>query len=92
MAIVALLAPVLGVFGDFKGMRKKLFIAFMLVGVVSCVGLAVTPQLDFMTPGVAEKVGLAVLALYIPFHHRLCGRKPLLRQLFERRDQRGAHG
>lgn len=65
MAIVALLAPVLGVFGDFKGMRKKLFTAFMLVGVVSCVGLAVTPQLDFMTPGVAEKVGLAVLALYI---------------------------
>ena len=28
-------------------------------------GLAVTPQLDFMAPGVAEKVGMAVLALYI---------------------------
>ena len=65
MAIVALLAPVLGVFGDFRGMRKKLFAIFMLVGVVSCVGLAVTPQLDFMAPGVAEKVGMAVLALYI---------------------------
>ena len=65
MAIVALLAPVLGVFGDFKGMRKKLFTIFMLVGVVSCVGLAVTPQLDFMAPGMAEKVGMAVLALYI---------------------------
>ena len=62
MAIVALLAPVLGVFGDFRGMRKKLFAIFMLVG---CVGLAVTPQLDFMAPGVAEKVGMAVLALYI---------------------------
>ena len=65
MAIVALLAPVLGVFGYFKGMRKKLFTIFMLVGVVSCVGLAVTPQLDFMAPGMAEKVGMAVLALYI---------------------------
>ena len=28
VAIVALLAPVLGVFGDFKGMRKKLFTIF----------------------------------------------------------------
>lgn len=65
MAIVALLAPVLGVFGDFKGMRKKLFFVFMLVGVISCVALAVTPQLNFMAPGVAEKVGLAVLGLYI---------------------------
>lgn len=65
MAIVALLAPVLGVFGDFKGMRKKLFTIFMLVGVVSCALLAVTPMLDFVKPGVAELVGLAILSLYI---------------------------
>ena len=31
IAIVALLAPVLGVFGDFKCMRKKLFSIFMPV-------------------------------------------------------------
>lgn len=65
MAIVALAAPVLGVFGDFEGFRKKLFTIFMLVGVLSCAGLAVTPQLDFVTPGQAEKVGLAILVLYI---------------------------
>ena len=65
MAIVALLAPVLGVFGDFKGMRKKLFVGFMLVGVVSCALMAITPMMDFMEPGMAEKVGMAVLALYI---------------------------
>lgn len=65
MAIVALLAPVLGVFGDFKGMRKKLFVGFMLVGVVSCALMAATPMMDFMEPGMAEKVGMAVLALYI---------------------------
>ena len=35
MAIVALSAPFLGVFGDIRGMRKKLFTAFMLIGVVS---------------------------------------------------------
>ena len=55
----------LGVFGDFEGFRKKLFTVFMLVGVLSCAGLAVTPQLDFVTPGTAEKVGLAILVLYI---------------------------
>ena len=65
MAIVALAAPVLGVFGDFEGFRKKLFTVFMLVGVLSCAGLAITPQLDFVTPGQAEKVGLIILVLYI---------------------------
>ena len=65
MAIVALAAPVLGVFGDFEGFRKKLFTVFMLVGVLSCAGLAVTPQLDFVTPGTAETVGLIILVLYI---------------------------
>ena len=65
MAVVALLAPVLGAFGDFKGMRKKLFTGFMLVGVISCLFMAVTPQMDFLQPETAETVGLAVLALYI---------------------------
>lgn len=65
MAIVALAAPVLGVFGDFEGFRKKLFTVFMLVGVLSCAGLAITPQLDFVTPGTAETVGLVILVLYI---------------------------
>ena len=35
MAIVALSAPFLGVFGDIRSMRKKLFTAFLLLGVVS---------------------------------------------------------
>ena len=65
MAIVALLAPVLGVFGDFRGMRKKAVCHFYAGGRGELWGLAVTPQLDFMAPGVAEKVGMAVLALYI---------------------------
>ncbi len=65
MAIVALAAPILGVFGDFEGWRKKLFTVFLLVGVVSCAALAFTPMMDFITPGTAERVGLAVLALYI---------------------------
>lgn len=65
MAVVALAAPVLGVFGDFEGWRKKLFTVFLLVGVGSCLALAATPMMDFITPGTAERVGLLVLALYI---------------------------
>ena len=33
--ICAVLAPFLGTLGDFKGMKKKLFTAFMLLGVIS---------------------------------------------------------
>lgn len=38
--IVALLAPVLGALADYRGYKKKLFIAFMLTGVLACMGLA----------------------------------------------------
>ena len=66
MAIVALAAPFLGVFGDIRGMRKKLFTAFLLVGVVSVAGLAFTPLMDFTSStAVAGKVAMLVLVLYI---------------------------
>lgn len=40
--ICAVLAPFLGTLGDFKGMKKKLFTAFMLLGVLSTFLLAAT--------------------------------------------------
>ena len=49
MLIVALLAPVLGAFGDFRGYRKKLFFGFMLLGALSCAALAATPLMDLST-------------------------------------------
>ncbi len=42
--IVALLAPVLGSLADYKGYKKKLFVAFMLTGVLACMGLAWVDQ------------------------------------------------
>lgn len=65
MLIIALLAPILGAFGDFQGYRKKLFTVFMLVGVLACAGLAITPLTNFTTTEVAEKVGIAILILYV---------------------------
>ena len=40
--ICAVLAPFLGTLGDFRGMKKKLFTAFMLLGAVSTFLLALT--------------------------------------------------
>ena len=66
MAIVALSAPFLGVFGDIRGMRKKLFTAFMLIGVVSVAGLSFTPFMDFTaSPDAAGRGAAIVLVLYI---------------------------
>ena len=66
MAIVALSAPFLGVFGDIRGMRKKLFAAFLALGVVSVAGLAFTPGMDFTSStDAAGRVAAIVLVLYI---------------------------
>ena len=65
MLIIALMAPVAGVMGDFKGARKRLFTVFLVVGVLACAALAVTPMLPFETQAMAEKVGMTVLLLYI---------------------------
>ena len=40
--ICAVLAPFLGTLGDFKGMKKKLFTGFMVLGVISTFMLAMT--------------------------------------------------
>lgn len=65
MLICALLAPVIGALGDFKGMRKKMFFIFLALGVLACAGLAVTPMLGFADdPDTAECVGGAILVLY----------------------------
>ena len=66
MAIAALFAPLLGVFGDIRGMRKKLFTVFMLVGALACVGMAFTPGMDFTSStSAASRVAGLILALYI---------------------------
>lgn len=66
MAIVAIAAPFLGVFGDIRGMRKKLFTFFLLLGVVAVAGLSFTPLMDFTssTTAAGQVAGL-ILVLYI---------------------------
>ena len=66
MAIVALAAPFLGVFGDIRGMRKRLFALFMGVGVVAVALLSFTPLMDFTSStAAAGRVAGLILVLYI---------------------------
>lgn len=52
--IVALLAPILGTFADYKGMKKRMFLIFLTIGVVGGFLLSI--------PGLSWK---AVMAIYI---------------------------
>lgn len=65
MLVIAFLAPILGALSDFKGFRKKMLLSFMIVGVLSCAILAFIPLISLQNTQVAERVGLAVLVLYI---------------------------
>ena len=63
MLIIALLAPFLGVLGDFQHWKKRLFTGFVLLGVIACVAMAPTP---FMQETMnVETLGLIILILYI---------------------------
>lgn len=66
MAIVALAAPFLGVFGDIRGMRKRLFTGFMVLGVVAVALMSFTPLMDFTSStSAAGRVAGLILVLYI---------------------------
>lgn len=49
--IVALLAPFLGAIGDYKGMKKKLLTAFMMIGVVFTLMMAIFDNWQMMLVG-----------------------------------------
>ena len=64
--LFAIAAPFLGVFGDIRGMRKKLFTFFLLLGVVAVAGLSFTPLMDFTSStSAAGQVAGLILVLYI---------------------------
>ncbi len=58
--IVALLAPILGSIADYKGMKKKLFTLFMLLGVVFTASMALTGDWRLMLVGyIISKIGFS---------------------------------
>lgn len=62
---VAVLAPILGALGDFKGMKKKLFSLFLLVGLVFTITMALTDNWRMMLAGyVTSYIGYAGSLLF----------------------------
>ena len=62
---VALLAPILGAIGDFRGMKKRLFSAFLVIGVVFTATMAMTDLWQMMLVGyVFSYVGFAGSLLF----------------------------
>ncbi len=58
--VIALLAPFLGSIADYRGMKKKLFTAFMLLGVVSTASIALTGDWRVMLVGyIVSKIGFS---------------------------------
>lgn len=49
--LMALIAPVIGAIGDYKGMKKRLFIGFLLLGLVFTTLMALTDRLQLMLVG-----------------------------------------
>lgn len=49
--VVAILAPLLGAIADFKGMKKKLFVTFLIIGVVFTTFMAFTNNWILMLVG-----------------------------------------
>ena len=58
--IIAILAPILGSIADYRGMKKKLFTAFMLLGVTATALIALTNDWRFMLAAyVLSKIGFS---------------------------------
>jgi len=63
--IVAMLAPIVGAIADYKGMKKKLFVSFLLVGILGLLSMAVTNEwMAFLFLFVLARVGYSVCNIF----------------------------
>ncbi|MFI3284060.1 MAG: MFS transporter [Erysipelotrichaceae bacterium] len=60
VVIVAVSAPVMGAIADYKGMKKKLFMGFLLLGVTCCLLLGVTSSwVAYLALIIVARIGYA---------------------------------
>jgi UMF1 family MFS transporter len=63
--ILAVLSPILGAMADYRGMKKKLFAAFLVLGLLGAVGLACTTNwLWFLWIFVAARLGYSACNVF----------------------------
>ena len=65
MLILAILAPILGAFADYKNMRKRLFVVSLIVGIIGLLGLCVTQNwLAYMLLFVVARLGYSACNVF----------------------------
>lgn len=65
MLILAVLAPILGAFADYKNMRKRLFVVSLIVGIIGLLGLCVTQNwLAYMLLFVVARLGYSACNVF----------------------------
>lgn len=57
VALVAVTAPILGAIADFTGIKKKLLLGFMLIGVISCAAMAAIDRGDWQLASILFIIG-----------------------------------
>ena len=63
--LIAILAPLLGAIADYRGMKKKLFTVFMLLGVVFTALIAATNDWRFMLAAyIVSRIGFSGANLF----------------------------
>lgn len=63
--ILAVISPILGAFADYKGMKKKMFAGFLVMGLLGAVGLTVTSDWTaFLYIFVVARVGYSATNIF----------------------------
>ena len=65
MLILAVLAPILGAFADYRNMRKRLFVVSLIVGIIGLLGLCVTQNwMAYMLLFVVARLGYSACNVF----------------------------
>ncbi|MEG1875691.1 MAG: MFS transporter, partial [Angelakisella sp.] len=63
--ILAVLSPILGAIADYRNMKKKMFLGFLLLGILGAVGLTITSDwMAFMYIFVVARVGYSAANVF----------------------------
>lgn len=63
--ILAVISPILGAFADYKGMKKKMFAGFLVMGLLGAVGLTITSDwMAFLYIFVVARVGYSATNIF----------------------------
>src|SRR5688572_4816283 len=57
VAVVAVVSPILGAIADYSGIKKRLLLAFMMIGVIACAAMAAIGRGDWQLASILFIIG-----------------------------------